>query len=81
MFLKTRITQKGQITLPKIVRDRLKIKPRTEVMIELQEKTNEVRIRPVIDFVEVAQSITPRKNKGVDVLKAREFMQTNYERT
>ena len=33
-----------------------------------------------LDIMDLSGSLKPKKNKGVDPLKAREYMETHYER-
>lgn len=72
------ITQKGQITIPKQIRDALALKPAQRIMIDLEKDTKEIKIKPVEDFLDIAKRI--RVKKKISVLKAREYFEKNYER-
>ena len=69
MILRRKLGQKGQLVIPKVVREFLGIKPGDEVMIEIREK--EVLIRPGVDperFVDDFCSLTERRlKKRVDL--------------
>lgn len=78
MTYSTTITQKGQITIPKIIRDALRMKIGQKISLELEKE--EIRIRVFPDILQIAGTIKAKKNKGVDPVKAREYMETHYER-
>jgi AbrB family looped-hinge helix DNA binding protein len=75
---KTRVTQKGQITLSKKLRDRLNIKTKDTVF--LYEEDGQIRIRPVVNFFELGGKMGPKKKSGNNILKARESLEKSYER-
>jgi len=78
MLYPTTITKKGQITIPKEFREALNLKPTQRVIIDLEKNTRVVKIKPTEDFLEVAKKIKVKKK--TNVLKAREFLEKNYER-
>jgi AbrB family looped-hinge helix DNA binding protein len=78
MTYSTTITQKGQITIPKAIRDVLRMTTGKKISLELEKK--EIRVRVFPDILELAGTIKVKKNKGVDPVKAREYMETHYER-
>jgi len=78
MTYSTTITQKGQITIPKVIRDALRMRIGQKISLELEKE--EIRIRVFPDILELAGTIKVKKNKGVDPVKAREYMETHYER-
>jgi len=80
MTYSTTITQKGQITIPKPVRDFLAIKNGHRLFIKLEKNKKAITITAPEDFLDFAGTIKVRKNKGVDPVKAREYMETHYER-
>ena len=80
MTYSTTITQKGQITIPKSIRDALRIKMGQKISLELEREKEEIRIRVFPDILQLAGTIKVKKNKGVDPVKAREYMETHYER-
>jgi len=69
MKLRRKIGQKGQIVIPKVVRESAGIKPGDEIVMEIREK--EVVIKPGMDpegFVESFCSVTGNKlTKKVDL--------------
>lgn len=69
MKLRRKIGQKGQIVIPKVVRESIGIKPGDEIVMEVREK--EVVIKPGIDpeeFVENFCSVAGKKlTKKVDL--------------
>ena len=76
MFYQTTITQKGQITIPKEVREVLKLKPSSRVVLELKDK--EVKIKSAPDILEMAGKFKPKRK--FSALKLREKMEKEYER-
>lgn len=72
------VTQKGQITLPVGFRRMLNLQAYDKVKFE--KKKGGVFISKAIDIMDLSGVLKPRKNKGVDPLKAREFMETHYKR-
>ncbi|MFH0740012.1 MAG: AbrB/MazE/SpoVT family DNA-binding domain-containing protein [bacterium] len=80
MTYSTTITQKGQITIPKVIRDALRMAIGQKISLELEKDKKEVRMRVFPDILEIAGTIKVKKNKGVDPVKAREYMETHYER-
>lgn len=77
MTYHTTVTKKGQITIPKVFRDRLGLDRIRRVTVEMKS-TGDLRIKPAPDFLEVARKIKVRRK--LDPVKAREFMEKNYER-
>lgn len=78
MYYQTTITSKGQITIPKELREFLKLKPSYRVFLE--KRGGKVFIQPSEDFLEVADRISKTVKIKTDVLKAREYFEKNYER-
>ena len=76
MTYSTTITQKGQITIPKVIRDVLRMTIGQKISLELEKE--EIRIRVFPDILELAGTIKVKKNKGVNPVKAREYMETHY---
>lgn len=79
MPYQTTVTQKGQITIPKSIRDALQLIGSKKVIIELEEGEASARITPVDDFLAVAKSIRVRKK--VNPLRARAIMESSYARS
>lgn len=72
------ITKKGQITIPKPLREFLKLEEGKKLLIELEKKAKEIKIKPVHDFLEIAKKIKVKKK--INPVKAREYMEKFYER-
>lgn len=73
----TTVTQKGQITLPKKIRDKFNISPRDNVVVKIEDN------KIVVDKAGGILSIAGKYNapKGKNALIAREYMENNYERS
>lgn len=80
MQLYATVTQKGQITIPKKIRELAGIEFYDKVKIVFNKKTKVVELEPTYDLLDIAGKIKPRVNKKTDPLKAREFMEKNYSR-
>lgn len=74
----TTVTQKGQITIPKNLRDKFGINYYDKVYIEA--KRDHIRIKPTVDIMDIAGTLHPRKNKNKSALQAREYMAKHYKR-
>ena len=77
MYLST-VTQKGQVTIPVYFRRRLGLK--TNSRVSFVESKGRILVEREPDLVDLAGTLKPKKNIGVDPLKAREYMETHYER-
>lgn len=73
------VTKKGQITLPKEVREFLKLSETQRIIIEFEPKNKVAYIKSADDFLEIAKVITPQKR--IDPVRAREYLEKSYERT
>lgn len=78
MTYQTTITQKGQITIPKEIREILKLKKGQRLDIEFEGKKKEIKIKPAPDILDLAGTFKTKKK--INVLKAREMMERYYER-
>lgn len=78
MYIAT-VTQKGQITVPIDYRRFLELETNDKVIFE--KKGNHVVIAKAKSVLDLAGSIKPKKNKRVDPLDAREYMEKNYQRS
>ena len=72
------VTQKGQITLPKSARNKLNIKIRQKVTIEV--KKDHIKIIPTSDILEIAGFLKDKTKRPVDILHARESFEKDYTR-
>lgn len=77
-IITTTVTQKGQVTLPKIMRDMLNILPNSKVLVSVAKES--IKIKSVgPDILDLAGTFKiPKGASGV--LEAREFMEKNYSR-
>jgi len=78
MIYQTTLTQKGQITIPKILRDALQLGVHRKVRLSLSPDRSKVFIEPTEDFLELAKKVSIKKN--IDLMQAREQFEQNYER-
>ena len=67
MQFTTSVTQKGQATIPIIIRRKLGIKPNTKIVFELND--NEVSLRPVVDFFSLKGSVKSKKPFSIDAME------------
>lgn len=72
----TTITQKGQITLPKIFRDKLLMGPFDRVVVTAGN--GHIKVEPTFDILDIAGKY--KAKKGQSALKARALMEKNYSR-
>lgn len=70
------VTQKGQVTLPKRLRERYGIMPLSKVLIAADESS--IRIEPTQDITNLAGTFVP--NNAKPVMQAREEMEKTYNR-
>lgn len=80
MLYPTTITSKWQMTIPKDARTLLDIKSTGRVMLDVDEKNKSIQVKKAPSFLDLAGTFIPKKNKGVNVLKARAYMEKHYER-
>lgn len=78
MSYQTTITRKGQITIPKEIRDVLRLREGRKMSIEIEAKRDEIRLKPYPDILELAGTLKVKKK--MNVLKAREYMEKHYAR-
>lgn len=78
--IRATVTQKGQITIPKEFRDALGIEKYGQV--SLTREGNVIKLSNLKDLSEMAGFLSNRKykNKGIDPVKARDYMSKNYKR-
>ena len=62
------VTQKGQATIPALIRRRLGIKSNTKIVFELKNN-NEASIKPVIDFFTLKGSVKSDKAFDIDAME------------
>lgn len=81
MLYPTTITEKWQMTIPKQVRKTLGLTRTGRVVIAVEPKRKAFIIHQPPSILELAGTLKPKRNRHVDVLKAREYMERHYERT
>lgn len=72
----TTVTQKGQITLPKKVRDKLGIDIYSKVYLQIED--DKISIKPAEDILDLAGRLKPKIKKPI--LSARDVMESGYKR-
>lgn len=77
MSYSTTITKKGQITIPKSLRDFLRLKESARVVLELEKNKRVVKIKPASDFLEIAKKIKIKKK--INPIQSRKYMEKFYE--
>lgn len=77
MTYQTTITRKGQITIPKEIRDILELEKGKKLEIELERKKREIKIKPTPDILDLAGTFRPKK--VVNAVKIRELMAKMYK--
>lgn len=78
MTYQTTITSKGQITIPKPLRELLGLSTEQRIQIGLTPHQNGVVIKPVSDLLTLAKTIKPKH--AANVLKARQAFEAHYGR-
>jgi len=67
MQFTTSVTQKGQATIPAVIRRKLGIKTNSKIVFEVNN--NEVSIKPVVDFFSLKGSIKSSKPFDIDAME------------
>lgn len=78
MIYQTTLTSKGQITIPKTIRDALHLVKSRKVQLTLSADKKSAIIEPTEDFFELTKKISVKKN--IDLIKARQQFEQSYER-
>lgn len=76
MQIITTITQKGQVTLPKKIREKFGLRPYKKVFIETSGDS--IKIKTSADIVDLAGTFKPKNKKPI--LPARQEMENSYKR-
>lgn len=78
MIYSTTITKKGQITIPKEIRNILKLEEGKKLDVELEKEKKRIIIKPIPDILDLAGTFKP-KRKIVNPVKIREKMVRMYK--
>ncbi len=78
MRYSTTITKKGQMTVPKEVRESFNIIAPSQITMDVDEDKKSFRIIPQKDILDMAGRFKVKKPSGI--LKAREKYELKYER-
>jgi AbrB family looped-hinge helix DNA binding protein len=78
MTYQTTLSSKGQLVIPKKMRDSLHIHLNQTLTLDMNEKKGIITIRPTKDILDLAGTFKPEK--VVSALKIRELFEKNYER-
>jgi len=78
LIYQTTLTQKGQVTIPKHIRDILKLSPAQRVRISLAANKKTAVIEPADDFITLARTVS-LKNK-TNPVQARRTLEQKYGR-
>ena len=78
MRYSTTITKKGQMTVPKQVRESFNILAPSQITLDVDEDKKSFRIIPQKDILDMAGRFKAKKTQGI--LKAREKFESKYER-
>lgn len=81
MLYPTTITEKWQMTIPKAVRKTLELKHTGRVVLTVEPVRKTFAISQPPSIFDLAGTFHPKRNRGVSVLKSREYMERHYERT
>lgn len=75
------MTQKGQVTIPKKIRDALQLATNSQMIVRLDKNKGEVRLTPASNILDFAGKLVPKKNRKINAVAARSYMEKNYERS
>jgi len=78
MTYQTTITSKGQITIPKTLRDALRLHKAHRVLLDFDKARGEIKVKSSQDFLTIAKRIKVKVK--MDPVKARDYMEKFYER-
>lgn len=78
MTYSTTITKKGQITIPKKLRDALGFRVGKRLVVDVEKEKKAIRLTAPPDILELAGTFHTKRK--IDPVKAREYMEKHYER-
>ena len=77
MIIKRKLGPKGQIVIPKDIRDLLKIKPGSEIIIEINK--NEIIIRPAENEDDFLKKFFTTSKKLTEKINIKKQLEEQYE--
>lgn len=77
----TTITQKWQMTIPKHVRKVLGLTHPGRISVAVEPKRKAFMIEQLPSIFDFAEKFHPKRNRNVNVMKAREYFEQHYGRT
>jgi len=78
MTYSTTITKKGQITIPRKLREVLNLKAGKKISLDLEADRKGIHITTAPDILDLAGTFHVKRK--IDPVKAREYMEKHYER-
>lgn len=78
MIIKRKVGPKGQVVIPKDIRDLLNIKPGSEILIELNG--NEIIMRAAIEDENFLENFTKTSKKLKEKIDYKKILDEQYER-
>lgn len=72
------VTKKGQMTLPKDIREILAIIPPAKVLVDFDKESKSFKIESLPDIMELAGKV--KVSRGKSALKARKYLEKRYSR-
>jgi AbrB family looped-hinge helix DNA binding protein len=79
MRIKRSVGEKGQVVIPKDIREHLGLKPGSEIVFEVRDK--EVVIKPSVDPIKFVEEFcnVPKKLKKINIKKLKKILEEEYE--
>jgi len=72
----TSMTQKGQMTVPKQVRDELHLRTSSKVVLDFDKESRTITLEPAVDILDMVGELRPAK--VVPATEIRERMERDY---
>ncbi len=79
MLIQTTITSKWQMTIPLAARKALFLDKPGKVLLEIEKKEKNIKIKKPVDFFDLVGTFKPKK--PINAVKIRDLMENFYERT
>lgn len=78
MTYSTTITKKGQITIPRPLREFFRLKENSKIILEVEKDKKSIKIKSALTVLDLADKFKPKKIKNA--LKIRERMNKLYRK-